>query len=380
MSLSLAPSAEDDAKLKGSVSIEEVTQQAGSMHIGAAEASAAASSDDAAASAASAASSSAAAPSAPSSSLRDSFVLLPDTCFAKDSNDAVRRYYSKWDIQPTCHMHRWRYTQAVDLSDPAAVHSFLVSLTNSASFRFVFQRYDSAARALAPLPSSAGDVVRVAFKPVPAQLTDLHLFDRLWTEAQPPIVHGDVEDPLPNLEQPAAKGKGGAAAAALAAAEQTARDDASGSGGIRKCFEDVVDGVPVADELRRCLLDRDSDQFELFTLAERQQLLFILLVHLCVGGGLCQYENNVGPYLSVLRLLYRDLVSVRTNRNTDALEIHSRVLRVTDLLTTNAATGAEQSVRLFGDKEKDKHHLCLFSIDAQKRHVTSYFFAHTQAW
>jgi hypothetical protein len=276
----------------------------------------------------------------------------------------------------------------VDLNDPSALHSLLVNLCNSSSFRSVFRVFQSSSRSMELLPPVATTTVsKVNFRPVPTRCTDLHLFDKLWTEAQPPIVYGDVEDPLPDLTDKAASGKGGAGAAAATAAALAAvddrADDGSGSGGIRKCFEDVVDGgIPVADELRKCLLDRDSEHFELFTPAERNELLFVLLTHLCVGGGLCQYENSVGPYLSVLRLLYRDLVSVRTNRNTDALEVASIVLRVSNFVVTatQGTAATERILPLFGDKDKDKHHLCLFSIDPQRQHITSYYFAHTSAW
>ncbi len=71
------------------------------------------------ASSAAASSSGLAAPSvsaALTSDLSAPFHLLSDTVFAKDSNAAVRRLYAKWNIDQTCDMHRWRYTQSVDKS------------------------------------------------------------------------------------------------------------------------------------------------------------------------------------------------------------------------------------------------------------------------
>jgi hypothetical protein len=270
--------------------------------------------------------------------------------------------------------------RAVDLNDPSSLHAFLVSLFNSNAFRSSFRRYSSTSRTLELLPNNI-NVSKVNFKPVPTSLTDLHIFDRLWTE-EPSIVNGSVQDPLPSLEEKSAptsvKGKSAAAAAALE--REAEESSATGSGAIRKCFEDQIDGIPIADELRKCLLDRDADTYEIFTPAERQQLLFILFTHLCVGGGLCQYENNVRPYLSVLRLLYRDLVSIRTNRNTDQVEIASLVYRVNNIVQAGVGGAAESPVSIFGDKEKDKHHLCIISIDPHKRHITSYYFAHTSAW
>jgi hypothetical protein len=63
------------------------------------------------------------------------------------------------------------------------------------------------------------------------------------------------------------------------------------SGSIRGCIEERFEGVAVADELRKCLLLEDSDQFDLFSDDERKELIFRLFTHLCVGGGMCQWEG-----------------------------------------------------------------------------------------
>jgi len=273
-----------------------------------------------------------------------------------------------------------RSSRSADLNDPASLHALIVSLTNSPAFRSNFRCYSSARRSMEPIPASA-TVTRATLAPVRATLTDLHLFDRLWTE-QPPIVFGSLDAPLADLPpNPASSGSSAAAvAAAVVGAEEL--ESADGNGAIRKCFDDEVDGVAVADELRRALLDRDSDAFEIFSPSDRSELLFQLFTHLCVGGGLCQYENNVQSYLACTKLLYRDLLAVRTNRNTDALEVASIVLRLRGLTVADlaVAAGAEKPFELFGSNDKDKHHLCFLSIDPHKRHITLYYFAHTPAW
>jgi hypothetical protein len=46
-----------------------------------------------------------------------------------------------------------------------------------------------------------------------------------------------------------------------------------------------VDGVAVADELRKLMLVEDSDHYDDYGAAEREEFIFRLMRHLVVGGG-----------------------------------------------------------------------------------------------
>lgn len=315
----------------------------------------------------------AAAASAPQpNDLAAPFHILPHS-FAHTSNAAVRALYRKWNLDASCSALKLRYlpsaATASQLSDPAQCQAFVASMINSDAFRAQFE-YWTADRKLDSMPSNV-DVRSVTLKPLRTTVTDLHFFDRLWEDdsGEGPIVYGSAEAPIPPLQDPSSP--------------DGADDGGAGgrsAGNLRKCFEDQVDGVPVTDELRRALLDRDADSYELFSHAERQELMFVLFQHLVVGGGLNQYEESVYPYLSVLKLLYRDLLSVRTNRNTNALEIANHVYRLEGLSVRRKDAAGEESFPLFGKKPNDKHHLCLVSIEPHKHHVTVYYFAHTEMW
>lgn len=52
----------------------------------------------------------------------------------------------------------------------------------------------------------------------------------------------------------------------------------------------------------------DSDHYDLFSQLDRQEFLFCLFKHLCIGGSLCQFEDVVDPYLETTKALYKDLV------------------------------------------------------------------------
>ena len=40
------------------------------------------------------------------------------------------------------------------------------------------------------------------------------------------------------------------------------------------------------------------------------EFIFKLFQHISLGGSMCQYENNIKVYLDVIKVLYKDLVTV----------------------------------------------------------------------
>lgn len=57
----------------------------------------------------------------------------------------------------------------------------------------------------------------------------------------------------------------------------------------------------------------DSDNFDMYSETEREEFLFQLFRHICLGGEVCQYEDNIQLYLDFTKLLYKDLVRYRFN-------------------------------------------------------------------
>lgn len=325
--------------------------------------------------------------------LSSPFQAVVGASFAKDAHPAVASYYRKWNLDATCRMFKVRYLDAVNFLDPTATHAFLVGLFNSAAFRRQWRQYQTKDRrmeaTLAPLTGESPApivVTKVNYKPVKATAIDLHFFDRIWAPTSDggqegegsKFVHGTLDqDVLPELRTTAEE----------QADERATSGSGTGSGALKKCFETMVDdgAIPITDELRKMVLDRDSDEYDLYSREERQELLFILFQHLLVGGGLNQYENHIHPYLGVLKLVYRDLLTVRTNRNTNRVEIANLVFRVDNLVVQQQQSSAstpmkEEAYSIFGRRERDRFHLCLLSVDPQRKHVTCYYFAHTDAW
>ncbi|XP_053109194.1 cilia- and flagella-associated protein 300 isoform X2 [Hemicordylus capensis] len=100
------------------------------------------------------------------------------------------------------------------------------------------------------------------------------------------------------------------------------------SGHIVKCLDEYHDDILIADELRKVLLLEDSAHYDLFSPSDREEFLFRLFKHLCLGGALCQYEDELGPYLETTKTIYKDLVSVQKDPETHEINIISTVFKV----------------------------------------------------
>ncbi|KAF8763148.1 Cilia- and flagella-associated protein 300 like protein [Argiope bruennichi] len=99
-------------------------------------------------------------------------------------------------------------------------------------------------------------------------------------------------------------------------------------GTIRKCFEEYMDDIVIADELRNILLVEESYNYPLYTDKERAEFLFLIFQHFCLGGSLNQYEDNINPYILMAKTLYKDLLCVRKTGSPKKTTIMSQVFKV----------------------------------------------------
>lgn len=173
-------------------------------------------------------------------------------------------------------------------------------------------------------PGPLGNVTRVRAREVPCGMTSLSVFDRLG-EA------GIVRE----------------------------------GGSILKCFDNYIDELQVADELCKALVDEESPNYTLFDDDDREEFLFRVFRHLCIGGGMCQFEDYIEPYLQTTKKVYKDMLAVRKNDETGKLEIVSQIF---DL---RAAKGG--SAELF--PSKSPYSFCYIILNPVKRHVTVWYMA-----
>ncbi|XP_012348747.1 cilia- and flagella-associated protein 300 [Apis florea] len=99
------------------------------------------------------------------------------------------------------------------------------------------------------------------------------------------------------------------------------------SGAICKRFDMEIENFLISDNLRAMLLDEECPEYNLYLKDEREEFIFFIFQMLVLGGILCQYEDILNPYLEVTRAMYKDLIKVQKNEDTD-LSISTVVLQV----------------------------------------------------
>ncbi|XP_062054306.1 cilia- and flagella-associated protein 300 isoform X2 [Lepus europaeus] len=132
------------------------------------------------------------------------------------------------------------------------------------------------------------------------------------------------------------------------------------SGHIVKCLDSFCDPFLISDELRKVLLEEDSEKYEVFSQPDREEFLFCLFKHLCLGGSLCQYEDEIYPYLETTKFIYKDLVSVRKNPQTKKIQITSSVFKV---------TAYDSAGMCYPSTKHHEQTFSYFIVDPIKRHV-----------
>lgn len=248
---------------------------------------------------------------------RFTFHALPATEFHVQQGGAALERLKKWDLSGTMVLRAFRFDQQLQR---AQIDAFMLDLFNDPNVAAALP-VCTGRGAWGPLgrPVSA---VRKSEVPTTAVRTDL--FDRLYE-------HGIAARPRAGEEE---------------------------GGYIAKCLDQpLADGLVASDRLRLLLCDEGSDEWGLYAEGERAELLFRCLRHVCVGGGLCQYEDRLGPLLDATKALYRDLVRVRKNGSTGQLEVGS---------WTYALHGAD-GTQLWA--RESPHNFWYVSVDPLKRHV-----------
>jgi cilia- and flagella-associated protein 300 len=134
------------------------------------------------------------------------------------------------------------------------------------------------------------------------------------------------------------------------------------SGHIRGCFDEYYEDIQISDELRKLLLIEESDNYEIYSQNERNQFLFKLFKHLCLGGQVCQFEETVQPYIDVTKSIYKELISVTKDPNTKAIKTVSYVFKV-EAFVSNSLSLSTLFVKLIFSNSKDENNKKYFPND-----------------
>ncbi|RNA22611.1 hypothetical protein BpHYR1_002553, partial [Brachionus plicatilis] len=133
------------------------------------------------------------------------------------------------------------------------------------------------------------------------------------------------------------------------------------NGSIKKCLDEYYEDILISDELRKLLLIEESDNYDIYTDKERNEFLFRLFKHFCLGGQVCQFEDNVQPYVDVARSVYKELISVQKDSETKKLRIVSYVFKV-EIFN-------EKNIKIYPNKTVIEQDFCYLVIDPYKRHI-----------
>jgi hypothetical protein len=245
------------------------------------------------------------------------FHHLPDVAGVAATDEGVKELFAKWGFggaQGMLQRHTFRYDQYYKayMSDQL-IKDFL----NSEAVQGVFQ-----VPVKGKEPAPLGTVSSFRCREVPCTVTSLSLFDRLGE-------CGAVRD----------------------------------TGSIQKCFDNYIDDLQIGDKLLELLVDEESENFTVYDDSEREEFLFRIFRHLCIGGGMCQFEDTVGPYLDTTKKLYKDFLAVRKNDETGKAEV------VSEAFELRAVKGGGPA--LF--PSRSPYSFCYLVLNPVKRHVVLWY-------
>ena len=245
-------------------------------------------------------------------------------CFVKDKD--TKQLWEKWGLDTCSRMARYSFDEFFSKHQlEVFLKDFFASTAVQQSLQVMAGRSSWC---------GVGPVQAVEVEELATKVAHMGFFDKL-KELDPPVVRGSESMP------------------------------------IVKCFDEMADGVIVSDELRKMLLIEDSEHYLEFSDEERRELIVHILRRLSVGGGTCQYEDDLKPYLEVAKLIYKDLVSVKKNPSTKKIEVTSFAYEL------KAVTG---DFDLFPQNALDVHSFCYVIIEPLERHVTIWYAAHIPAF
>lgn len=141
------------------------------------------------------------------------------------------------------------------------------------------------------------------------------------------------------------------------------------SGYIKKEPDEYLDGMQLCDRLRYALAFEESEHYESFDEDMRREFIFRVFKHIVLGGTICQYEDSVNEYLTATQLMYKDLVTVFKDSDTQEIKVGSIVLSVTHI----------DGAGVFGDSDHPQNWLYVI-IDPIHWHVNVWFHKWSSWW
>jgi hypothetical protein len=94
-------------------------------------------------------------------------------------------------------------------------------------------------------------------------------------------------------------------------------------------MDEWYEGLQLQDKLRQALVWEDDENYEEFQQEKyTNELIFCLFRYLVLGGGMCQFDEQITEYLEATKLCYKDLVSVAKDADSGEIRPTSLVFRI----------------------------------------------------
>ncbi|KAI9088306.1 hypothetical protein DFS34DRAFT_627130 [Phlyctochytrium arcticum] len=245
------------------------------------------------------------------------FTFCPPSGKTNFDSREVQDYFFKWGMQDHIKLHRFSYDHHLE---PYHTERFLLDFFNDPEVNGRMKVLGTKDRW-----ASLGKVTRVDVEETGHSVTSLSFFERILNDR--------------TITRP--------------------------TGEIIKILDTYHESFLIPDALRLCLLDQTSPTYDLFPPSDRSEFIFHLFKALCLGGALCQYEDEITPYLDVTKKLYKDLISVVKDSGTGQLRVASRVWKVSNLESSVSPLFPLEHVQNF----------CYVSVDPVKRIVNVLYHA-----
>jgi len=136
---------------------------------------------------------------------------------------------------------------------------------------------------------------------------------------------------------------------------------ATEQGYLRKCMDEIYDGATSTTLVGDMLLNEESEHYDTYSEEEKEELLFCLFRWLMVGGTLNQADENLQPYMNMLKRLYKELVCVVKDLDTQQIRVTSRPFLVSSL---------DQSASDLFTVPENSHNVCIVVFHPQQYTVT----------
>jgi hypothetical protein len=206
----------------------------------------------------------------PSNILKDEeenlkFVFVPIEDPAHYENIFTKENYAtleKWGLIQNMELMKFRFNMSLDLKD---LDKFVKELFNDLNVRKYFKPLESVFIML----DGKNSVENVKYTKLTTKCTNMDLFNTLFENN---ICTGE-------------------------------------SGYIQKDFEDYLEGILIGDKLKQSLLLEDSENYCIFNEEARNEFLFHIFKRISIGGSLCQYDDYIGEYLNLTKLIYKGIIN-----------------------------------------------------------------------